>query len=607
MTLDLQLLGTPKLKVSGQTVTVSPPATFELVCLIIVSGESGISRKTAAMHLWSHLEPKYAQAQLRYNLMKLRDHVALTGFFDLETNHLRVLPQVNVAVDIHRATTPRATELPNFIQLLATPWKREHWQHEADTYAAKLAGWLELLGDEVPLHSVQLAHLCFPDSFPLANHLVKRLQRSERLTEANEVVIRFEDAWVERFGVVDIPTISIIGKGDHQTVLEALPASVPISQLHSQPNDNQLKSLAGDKRRATMIAFGPKLILFFVPIFCLVVVVAAIGYTLNLGRGAEKRPKLTLVDTTLASGFHVRKFNVEGAYPKEFSALVSPDGQPLLQFQNQLCQIKFNGEVFPKASVKWIPNSALGATSIELTPENSQLRISTTNKTYIIGPTTDFPAFDGPMVVGEGSIVFSRLCGHSFRDHRKLSYWKNGTENPIHISTPEPQNAVVTCTTPQGLYGKYSMGKSDGWKYHSFFFDFQSQKTQLINSPPVVAEFGGSVLVRPERTDLINGDYQNHPLDYALVIDKSGRQKKLSLATNKDVVGTFGGYIYVCRNNSQFTSELEFLNFDLEKVKPFPSLPKVILAFTVHTADTAICVGFDPDRPTKDLFLISKR
>jgi hypothetical protein len=58
----------------------------------------------------------------------------------------------------------------------------------------------------------------------------------------------------------------------------------------------------------------------------------------------------------------------------------------------------------------------------------------------------------------------------------------------------------------RGIFGKYSMGKSDGWKYHTFYFDFQSQKTQLLETPPVIAELGESVLVRPERTDVVNGD-----------------------------------------------------------------------------------------------------
>jgi hypothetical protein len=150
------------------------------------------------------------------------------------------------------------------------------------------------------------------------------------------------------------------------------------------------------------------------------------------------------------------------------------------------------------------------------------------------------------------------------------------------------------------------MGKSDGWKYHTFYFDFQSQKTQLLETPPVIAELGESLLVRPERTDVVNGDYRSHPLDYALLIDKSGRQRRISLASNDDVLGIFGGYIYVCRKKTQFTSDLEFLNFDLEQVNPFPSLPKEVASFGVRTEEIAICVGFDRDRPTRELLLLSK-
>jgi len=150
------------------------------------------------------------------------------------------------------------------------------------------------------------------------------------------------------------------------------------------------------------------------------------------------------------------------------------------------------------------------------------------------------------------------------------------------------------------------MGKSDGWKYHSFYFDFQSQKTQVLDIPPVIAELGDSVLVRPEITDVVRGDYQNHALDYALVIDKSGRQRKISLTSNADVIGTFGEYIYICRQKTQFTSELEFLDFNLERVNPFPSLPREVEAFRVRSESVATCIGFDHERNQTDLLLLSK-
>jgi hypothetical protein len=604
--LELRLLGTPQIEINGEYSSVSPPAAFELLCLIIFSGEAGISRKAASLRLWSHLEPKNAMAQLRFNLMKLRDHDVFASILNLDTNHLMVVPQVNISVDINRATAPSAIELPNFIQPICSLWNKEHWQDVTDMYATKLAGWIEELGDEVAIHSVQEAHLCFPDSFLLATQLVGRLQYSRRLTEATEVVIRFEDAWVERFGVADIPSILISGKPDSQIASEVSPTSILQHQTHPEPPRAGSTFTAEVESKSLFGVSQPLAILLLVSIACLFSTVVAVGFALNRTKVKESQLKLAVAEVKQESGFEISKIRVEGADPRDFSPLARVSQYPIIQFRDQLFQVEHSGRISPLYTAQWIPLHLLGTTKMEVSLDSSLLKISTPSDSYTIHPTKHFPFFDGTMVVGDGCVVYNRLCGHPFRDHRKLCYWKNGTEIPIHLSTPEPQNAVVTCRTARGFFGKYSMGKSDGWKYHAFYFDFQSQKTQMLDTPPVIAELGDSVLVRPERTDVVNGDYRNHPLDYALVIDKSGRQKRISLATHEDVVGIFGGYIYICRKKTQFTSDLEFLNFDLKRVNPFPSLPKEVESFGVRTEDVAICVGFDHNHTTKDLLLLSK-
>jgi hypothetical protein len=604
--LDLQLLGTPEIKVNGQNVTVSPSATFELLCLIIVSGKSGISRKEASQRLWSHLEPKNALALLRINLMKLRHHDAVAGLLDVGTQQLKVLPHVNVSVDINRTVAPTEVQLSDFIQPVATPWNREHWQPETDLYASKLASWLETMGDDVAIQTVQAAHSSFPDNYRLATHLVRRLRGAERFTEANEVVIRFEDAWVERFGVAEIPTISISGKPDSQTISEILPPSSLPHQTHSKPSHSESILIATAENDSLLDVSKPKTITHLVPAVCLFAAVVAVAFALARAEGLDSPPKLAIADVATESGFEIRNIQIEGADPKDFSPSMSLGQRPMLQYRNQFCELEKSGKITPFQRLTWMPADANGTTTMEISPDSSLLKISTSSISYSIQPVKDFPYFDGPMVVTDGCVIFNRLCGHPFRDHRKICYWKNGAAIPIRISTPEPQNAVVTCKTSRGVYGKYSMGKSDGWKYHSFYFDFQSQKTQVLDIPPVIAELGDSVLVRPEITDVVRGDYQNHALDYALVIDKSGRQRKISLTSNADVIGTFGEYIYVCRQKTQFTSELEFLDFNLERVNPFPSLPREVEAFRVRSESVATCIGFDHERNQTDLLLLSK-
>jgi hypothetical protein len=558
------------------------------------------------MRLWSHLDPKNALAQLRFNIMKLRGHTVTAELLDLTTQQLKVLPHVNFAVDIHQTIAPTAIELINFIQPVARPWNREHWQQEADLYATKLSGWIENIGDQATPETIAIAQSHYPDNYRLTTILVKRLLDAERLNEASEVIIRFEDAWVERFGVADIPSISITANPDRQVLSESLTVATLQQGAHLEPPQRESALVAETGGKSLLTASKPKLVLPLVPVACLLVAATAVGYALNRSWGREKSPKLVVADVSQESGFDIRKIRVEGADPREFSPLAQVSQHPIMQFRDQLFQVEHSGQISPFMTAEWIPMHAFGTTRIEISLDSSLLKISTPSKSYSIHPTKHFPFFDGTMAVGDGCVVYNRLCGHPFRDHRKLCYWKNGTEIPIHISTPEPQNAVVTCKTARGIFGKYSMGKSDGWKYHTFYFDFQSQKTQLLETPPVIAELGESVLVRPERTDVVNGDYRSHPLDYALLIDKSGRQRRISLASNDDVLGIFGGYIYVCRKKTQFTSDLEFLNFDLEQVNPFPSLPKEVASFGVRTDEIAICVGFDRDRPTRELLLLSR-
>jgi hypothetical protein len=89
-------------------------------------------------------------------------------------------------------------------------------------------------------------------------------------------------------------------------------------------------------------------------------------------------------------------------------------------------------------------------------------------------------------------------------------------------------------------------------------------------------------------------------------MDQTGSKRKIPLNSEADVIGVFGDYIYVCRNKSEFSSELEFLNSNLESVRPFPSLPKEVMTFTVRSEQVAACIEFNPTKNTNELILLSK-
>jgi hypothetical protein len=430
--IELKLFGSPSLFLDGIDVTPDRPVGFEILAKVIVAGVDGVSRASLSTLLWPDIPTTKARTNLRVNLANLRaelSQIGITDSFELDDAVLRTKGVIGVDLRRFLARPIRSvSELEAAILPLCQGWDRERWQEENEAVASHLAEGFCRIRQTSPkvdtLHLLRTAVKSHLVSTQLTTLYVDALTGQNRVDEATQAVIDFENAWISRFGVADLPNIS----------LDAVAQPIAMESRH-------------------------KAMTYAVPLCCLLVAVVAVGYTLNRPGGKEKSPKLAVTDVKRESGFEIKKIFTEGAEPREISPLLGFSGQPMLHYRNQIFEVQQPGQISPIRDTQWIPVDTNGNSKLEVSPDASLLRISTASSRDNIRPVADYPYFDAPMIVEDGSVVYNRRCGHSFRDHRKLCYWKNGTETLIHISTPEPQNAVVTCKTARGILGSTAWEK----------------------------------------------------------------------------------------------------------------------------------------------------
>jgi DNA-binding SARP family transcriptional activator len=576
--IELTLFGKPKLYINGEDVTPDRPTVFEVLCKVILSGEAGISRTEIATLMWPDLPISKARSNLRVNLANLRSELKSLGIadqFHLDDDVLRAKNAIKVDVKtILSKSSLLPSDLKHSTQPLAKGFDPDRWQREADLVVAHLASSFQNFRGAAPndemLSLLKAAVRSHPTSTQLTTSLLEALRLRNQVDQATQAIINFENAWINRFGVADLPTLSL---------------DIPLPPVPEPAK--------------------PKRIFYTIPIIC-AIVLATVIFGPKQPAPVGYFPSLLVVGQKMESGFNVRKIEVSGTDPKNISPFVNLDQQPLLTDGSTFYSVMKSGYIKPFHNPTWLPKAQKSGVDVEISPDLTKLRVAIRGTERIITAITEYPYFETPKILADGSIVFSRVCGHTFRDHRKLCIWKDGQESQIHLTSPEPQNPVVICTADDGFYGKYSLGKKDSWAYHSFFFDIHSRKAKSLDIPIAVGIVGDCLLTRPETTELIRGDYRNHPLDYGLLIDNLGKKKKIPLYDQEDSLGIFGDYIYKCCKKSEHNWDLEFLNSKLEVVNPFPSVPKVVQSFTVGSDEVATCVEYIPEHNSKETILISR-
>jgi DNA-binding SARP family transcriptional activator len=214
--IQLRLIGKPKLLVNGAEVEVKPRSVFELLAVIIASGEDGVSRACVANRLWGHLDKHNSRVQLRLGIHNLREELKslnLYQLFNLDGDQLRFVGDGQVDLSTFSAQPPNtAKEIERLLLPIADGWDAEHWLAERDAFGEEVVRYFRLLMAE-EIEDEELSRLLFkavgiyPTTTRLYYLLLDLLEAQGRDVERNELVIAFEDRWADRFGTSDIPNL----------------------------------------------------------------------------------------------------------------------------------------------------------------------------------------------------------------------------------------------------------------------------------------------------------------------------------------------------------------------------------------------------------------
>jgi hypothetical protein len=537
-TIVLKLLGRPRLYLNDAEFHIAPRATFELLALVLMSGSAGISRKSATMKLWSHLDGKNASGQLRFNVMRLREQLEernVLHLFTLDGPVLKANCVVTVDTIAAQDEVPSAHRLPELVQPIADGWKPERWTDVTDTHAELLHRWLTILASQVELSCVKKATDLYPSNLNLARHFVGRLRAEAREAEASEAIIRFEEAWVERFGTGDIP--------DAQT-------------HHNSISTPSVSERGNKKFRHAGLAGILALVAVAVP-FSFVqrnapqgsVSISNSGSQMWLGRKVQ-RYTVTCTRTgilgakILSSGRVVLGMLDVGG--KRYDLAFAPGQTPVpvlvppdLSDENQDQRLMtHDGEKGSHLEVKQAGRRLLERRGVPSLPKVSGIRLF------------------------NNSLLYHVRCNHPEGCH--LQIWYEDAKGRVQVTTPAEPPRVAWAIAKNNfvgsrMYVNYSMGSSDKWRYRCGYLDFGGGRlnTPLIHELAVdstieAASDEGSVVLNRTTTTVADGDYRTKDSNVRSLLRPDGTSKPLLVEGTVDfesICGFGAGYIVVLQQS----------------------------------------------------------
>ena len=401
----LHLFGKPKLTVDGVDHRLSRPVVFELVALIVLAGEPGVSRTEVLDVLWSHLTTANARNQLRGTLAKLRADLAAIGLaeaFDLESQTLRAVASVECDLARFLSDPPADLEdLKPFTKRIAETWPAEHWYRLSDQVATTLAHRLEphfrrdRLGDLRPVLEQAVA------SYPVCSRLSTLLASTYKLagdeSAASETIISFETAWVDRFGHADIPKLETLTPSPAQS-----------------PEAAQLNSTA--QRNREILGGG---------ILVLLAAIAGIWSSLPPKPPDRLRLDISLVEkrTKVVDGytFHLRKFRIRNAFSDNhrlsYTSINENDFAVTLGSEAQVI-VKDDRSVQHNFPVMDFIQEQSGG-KVDFRNDKPSFHVAGTNRgTFQAVP--GWPKLKPPSILSDGTALIRRLCRHPYICHQRL-------------------------------------------------------------------------------------------------------------------------------------------------------------------------------------------
>lgn len=591
----LHLLGNPRLLVAGNDVEIRPRAAFEVLAALILAGEHGITREAVVGRFWSHMEPKEARASLRIALHKLRlelSRIAIADQFDLSGETLRFTGRA--VVDLHAdLDSISQEELTAMLKPLANGWDTEHWLTERDGFGEALAKAFARRDMSGQMPELSRAIRAYPTTTRLYVILAAHLQSQGRDAELNELVITFEDRWVDRFGTGDIPDVK-------RLLMERTAPPEPSST-----------------RRART---------WQVTVAAAFLLAAYLAISAWFGTKAEAAPagdtpRLSIVKSWQTE-FRGQTFRVDQLHLHDDSngrvqlksRLRSGEFALLLQNRADAWDVILDPDqsTVVESSDKFMVDRD-GQFTVRYTGSGQSASLVGPGGEHILKGTPTTPKVWPTKFLADGSLLFARKGEDPLGYPLRFYVLREGRETEITLPGVDAQTTAITWMTDQGLYAKYSLGSADGWRYHPFVYDLINGTTTPLPHGPVVGTFSnGDLITRPLETTVTKTkdgiDHDTHDDGTVVVESPSGQTRKIDLEgkTTFPWVFTLGDLLILERVHTSAFDDLWFLDSNLEPCDPFPFLN--LRVASIKGSDDGKCVlarAFNPKEESMDYYLIS--
>lgn len=493
--LELRLFGIPKLFVDAEEVVISRPRVFECLARIIVAGPEGITRSELCQKMWPEFDTSDSRAQLRGTLLKLRAELGKLGVadqFDLTGESLLVLEEVKC--DFVNFTRSRFCDLANIrraVQPLAKPWDEENWLKESELVADALTTAFQAIKPKdwsVALDLLRKAVHSHPTSTCLSELLIRRLEALNRIDEANQVIIEFEDAWVDRFGCADLPKLSL-----RSPSADGTPKGTPLK--------------AGQVKVLDFLGIG------------VVLVLAALFGGINLRSVPSKTRSSALKilshkqATKFGKTFTMIQFASGDSRVNGVSRFA--DGAVSIQtMQERLAQediIEVDGRISPGLVAPVTLVDRLG----NLTAIRESLRSVVFYdglKSLRFSGSAEFSIIEGMNLLGRGKVLVRRVSDDAFHSHHETFIANtSGIQREIQPAGVRPQIVYLTFRDENDLFVSFSAGRTEGWHYHAGAYNLNTDTfTTLPFAKVAYRSSMGTLVVLPQVTDIKGGDYNTH-------------------------------------------------------------------------------------------------
>jgi len=404
-------------------------------------------------------------------------------------------------------------QVEQILKPICQGWKPEHWLVEADQLCEcvenAFASVMKGKHDQPQFHLlVTKACKFYPNSIQLNQLLVNGLRDLGRDAEANEAIIAFEESWLDRFGSGNIPSLE-----------------------HSQKAFDHYKTVRKRSRWVTGLT--------------IVGALASCGaiFSLNQNSGPWNPPKLEIkIGKRQTLDIHGQKVTVS-----EFT-LNKGEKTGLWQMSNgqfamhwsedkDLHILNSNLEEIERVQDAWLDR--LGNSTLSCPESKAWIDFTSDSGKVTITPSPEFPRLNPIKILSANSFLFMRTCGHDQADHMQLCLFRDGLEHPLSSGLDSGiQIAALNFISANTIYGRFSNGKNQGWKYTAFESDPISTQSKATSSDPVWGRASnGDLATRPEITEFSFGNFDTKWDKTVRIVPKAGEPYLLNVNGQRKFFG----------------------------------------------------------------------